>query len=573
MSIVAICDSARILIVFSTHWVSHQAVFRPVILELVRRGHKVTSITAQPIFKNRKFDNFIEIDVCNVSKHVADDLVGNKLKLAKDVVSQYEETWKALSNNFKHQLYSDEVKKLVANGMKFDVILTELCARSNIILGYIADAPVIEVSSFGSFIDTTETIGSVTHPALYPLAFRENYGSETILGQMSEVYKHYKVLRGYQNYEVEENEMLKRRFGNDVPPISEIRKKYVQATFLNVVPIWDSNRPVPPNLIYIGSLPNYVPKELPHDLKEFLDASEHGVIYMSFGTSYPTELLKCDTVNAIVKAFTHLPYSVVWKWDDVNMRLPEKIRLYKWVPQADLLRHPNVKLFITQAGLHSTDDAIQAGVPMLAIPLAWDQSLNAHKHRELGLGITLEPKNVSEGNLVKAIQAIIEDDRYRRNVKTVLEAMRTAPNSSLGRAVSWIEFVALHKNLTYLKTTAAVLTWREYYELDLFIQSTSVLTKIVQATFGSEYVDESKTKPSNNYRGVITALLVGGGGGSGRASAVGPLCARGCRVAVARLKFNLQKGSRPSYVLKEHMHQLANATYNKPGPVDMEDRH
>ncbi|KAJ8708784.1 hypothetical protein PYW08_010166 [Mythimna loreyi] len=44
-------DAARILAVYPVPSISHQVTFRPITMELVKRGHEVVVITADPMFK------------------------------------------------------------------------------------------------------------------------------------------------------------------------------------------------------------------------------------------------------------------------------------------------------------------------------------------------------------------------------------------------------------------------------------------------------------------------------------------------------------------------------------------
>lgn len=74
------------------------------------------------------------------------------------------------------------------------------------------------------------------------------------------------------------------------------------------------------------------------DLKNYLDSSKNGVIYLSFGTNVLPSLLPVDKIKMIARVFSQLPYDVVWKWN--NDELPgqsKNIRISKWLPQSDLL--------------------------------------------------------------------------------------------------------------------------------------------------------------------------------------------------------------------------------------------
>ncbi|KOB74580.1 UDP-glycosyltransferase UGT33B11 [Operophtera brumata] len=149
------------------------------------------------------------------------------------------------------------------------------------------------------------------------------------------------------------------------------------------------------------------------DLKTFLDKSKYGVIYISFGTNAIPSQLPPEKIQMFVKVFSQLPYDVLWKWDkDELPGRTENIRISKWLPQSDLLRHPKIKLFITQGGLQSTDEAINAGVPLLAVPLLGDQWYNAEKYIRYTIGKKVEMGTLKEVELKSAIESIIGDERY-----------------------------------------------------------------------------------------------------------------------------------------------------------------
>lgn len=56
--------------------------------------------------------------------------------------------------------------------------------------------------------------------------------------------------------------------------------------------------------------------------------------------------------------------------------------------------HPNVRLFITHCGGLSTIEAVQYGVPLLAVPVAGDQPANARQAERAGYArvVPFEPE-------------------------------------------------------------------------------------------------------------------------------------------------------------------------------------
>lgn len=76
-----------------------------------------------------------------------------------------------------------------------------------------------------------------------------------------------------------------------------------------------------------------------------------------------------------------------------------------------ILVHPNIKAFITQGGLQSTDEAIDAGVPLVGIPMLGDQFFNVHKYVELGIGVKVDSMTITAEKLTKAVNIVVKDDR------------------------------------------------------------------------------------------------------------------------------------------------------------------
>ncbi|KPJ20475.1 Ecdysteroid UDP-glucosyltransferase [Papilio machaon] len=289
----------------------------------------------------------------------------------------------------------------------------------------------------------------------------------TFWEKLNEFYNQIRIRYTSIASEEEENKALKRIFGPDTLTLNELKNR-VEMLFLNINPIWEGNYPVPPAVVYMGGLHQTPPKELPRDLRQLLDDSTNGVIYFSFGSNVSPSLLDPAKIDIFHKVFAELPYNVIWKWD--NDSLPprsDNVRIFKWLPQADLLRHPNIKLFITQGGLQSTDEAITAGVPLVGIPMMGDQWYNVEKYVYHKIGVRLDFEELTEEKLKKALLDVAGNESYRNNIVRLRNLMQDQPQKPLERTIWWLEYILRHGGAKHLRSPAANISWSEYLELEL----------------------------------------------------------------------------------------------------------
>ncbi|GLV31318.1 UDP-glycosyltransferase family 37 member C2 [Carabus blaptoides fortunei] len=85
--------------------------------------------------------------------------------------------------------------------------------------------------------------------------------------------------------------------------------------------------------------------------------------------------------------------------------------------------HPNVKVFLTQGGLQSLEEALSKRVPMVSIPFFADQSKNGYKMESLGIGIKVERTALTKDSLKQALMEVAENKKYRINIKRVSELL------------------------------------------------------------------------------------------------------------------------------------------------------
>lgn len=112
------------------------------------------------------------------------------------------------------------------------------------------------------------------------------------------------------------------------------------------------------------------------DINNFINAGKNGAVLFSLGTNVKSKDLGLEKQKAIVEAFKQLPdYNFLWKFEDDNIpfELPANVMVRKWFRQNDILKHSNIKAFVTHGGSMSTYEAAWYGVPTIGIPFFVDQ--------------------------------------------------------------------------------------------------------------------------------------------------------------------------------------------------------
>ncbi|KAM4744332.1 UDP-glucuronosyltransferase 2C1-like [Anableps anableps] len=251
--------------------------------------------------------------------------------------------------------------------------------------------------------------------------------------------------------------------------------------------VFEFPRPTMPNAIYIGGFQCEPPKPLPKNLEEFVQSSgEHGVIIMSLGT-FVSEL-PLDITNKIAESFGQLPQKVIWSYKGGKpATLGKNTLLVDWMPQKDLLGHPKVKLFVAHGGTNGVQEAIYHGVPVVGLPVFYDQYDNLLRLQDRGAAKILTLATVDkEDTFLKAVKEVLTEPSYRMNMQRLSRLHRDQPMKPIDTALFWIEFIIRHKGAAHLRTESHRLPWYSYYSIDVvlfFLFVVAVITFLIATTF------------------------------------------------------------------------------------------
>uniref|UniRef100_A0A6P4EW00 UDP-glucuronosyltransferase 1-6 n=1 Tax=Drosophila rhopaloa TaxID=1041015 RepID=A0A6P4EW00_DRORH len=279
-------------------------------------------------------------------------------------------------------------------------------------------------------------------------------------------------------------EFYKELFTDDpsMPEYSEILKNTSLVFFCSHGASEGSIRPNVPAAIEIGGIQiKDKPDRLPKNLEEFLSNATDGAILLSLGSNVQGTHIKHDTVQKMFNVLSKLKQKVIWKWEDLE-NTPGKsdnILYSRWLPQDDILAHPNIKLFINHAGKGGITEAQYHGKPMLSLPVFGDQPSNAFAMVRNGFGLTLSLLTLEEAPFDQAIQEILSNPQYSQKVSKFSSLYRDRPTSARESVIFWTDYIIRHNGAPHLQSPLVHMDFIAANNLDIYALFTAILVSIV----------------------------------------------------------------------------------------------
>ncbi|XP_046491306.1 UDP-glycosyltransferase UGT5-like isoform X1 [Neodiprion pinetum] len=458
---------ARILGLFPVAIKSHLAVTSPLMHALAKKGHDVTMFV--PFNTGFNASNYREISWNAVpmtnQMNVLDYARVNILLKPFGFFFMGISTTEAI-------LETPEAKALWESDEKFDIIVTEHFVN-DALFAYVHKfkCPVVLISTFG----TTSTINSIFgNPAPWSyvpsefLLFSDRMTFAQRL-QNTLVYIYGELVRKFFYIPRQQALVEKYLSGPDekIPPLDEISRS-ADFILINSHPAFSTPRSYMPNMKNVAGMHLKPAKPLSVDLQRYFDSSKNGVILFSLGSAMKSVHIPEKPLRALQGAFQRLPYDVLWKWENDTMtNKPTNVRIGKWLPQNDILTHPNLKLFLTHGGISSMMETVYHGVPIVGIPILGDQQRNLICAREKGFSEMMELMEMTEDEIYENIMKVANDPKYRENVKKVSAYWKDEMNNPLDEAVHWVEYVVRHGGGKHLKSVATEQSFVQYFLLDV----------------------------------------------------------------------------------------------------------
>ena len=170
------------------------------------------------------------------------------------------------------------------------------------------------------------------------------------------------------------------------------------------------------------------------------------LIYSSLGTlqNQKTNLYQC-----FVEACADLDVQLViaGRSPESLGPLPENVIAAAYAPQLDLLQ--KASLTLTHGGLNTVLDSLSCGVPMVLVPLTYEQPAIAIRVARIGAGEILPISRISPKGLRTEIQKIASVDAYSVKARAMAASIRAA--GGVVRAVDVIENAQVRTEVSGLR--------------------------------------------------------------------------------------------------------------------------
>ncbi|XP_076050354.1 UDP-glucosyltransferase 2-like [Oratosquilla oratoria] len=460
------CQSAqgyRILFLAPISSKSMKGFFTSMISALAQRGHEITVVSPYAPQKQTPNVREIVIDKLDLSSFMPNVFKAGGMSPFKLIAQTPVKCADALEEPQVQQLFNE----------KFDlVMLTTFFSECFLVFASQLKVPLVYVNPAALLPHLEEISGNPHFPSFQPVFILDGKHPMTfgtrVINTLFTVFL--PLMYKYLHLPAMEKECMSRNLYPDDFRLADVQGK-PSLTFINGITAMDIPRAYVPNVIHAGGLHLRPAQPLPKDLEDWVQAAgEPGFILFSLGSAARPSDMPEEFRQMLVNVFGQLEQRVLWKWDQEDMAdLPPNVRISKWLPQQDILGHPKLRAFFSHGGLHSVQEAVFHGAPVLGMPLFSDQMTNINAGVRQGWAVMLDWKTLTEEKLLASLKAVMEDSSLLENSKRVAILARDQPMTPSEVVGYWTEYVIKHGGAAHLQSPAADMNWFYKYNWDVWI--------------------------------------------------------------------------------------------------------
>ncbi|PVD26841.1 hypothetical protein C0Q70_11988 [Pomacea canaliculata] len=228
--------------------------------------------------------------------------------------------------------------------------------------------------------------------------------------------------------------------------------------------ILDYPRPSMPNVKLIGGTVTGPGKPLPPQFKSFMDDTKEGVAIVSFGSYVlsPPEPI----TQKVISVLQDLPFKSIFR-SNISSPNSKKIVTSSWIPQNDLLAHPNTRVFFSHCGKNGQYEALFHAVPVVCTPQFADQFYNAERMRVKGMAETVDLNTVSTHELHSTILKVATNTSYKQAITKASELFKIEFGVPVEKAAFWLDHVMKYGG-SHLRSSGHEVPFLQFWCLDVY---------------------------------------------------------------------------------------------------------
>ncbi|XP_015605149.1 UDP-glucuronosyltransferase 2B30-like [Cephus cinctus] len=464
-------DAYRILGLFPLHGKSHFIMCNYLMKTLAARGHQVDVVSHFPLEK--PVANYTDINISGSLPQIVNNL-------PFDVIQQFSSIDLTYLTNIAgldicRLMDHPEIQKIIRNPPQdppYDLVIHEMfAAECYLAFGHHLKVPVVGIITSVLFPWLNEPMGNPSNPAFVPSPFSDFQLPMTFWQRVKNVFMENMMTYSFRKNTEIQNEIVKKHFGPDAPTVRELERN-ISLILVNSHFSFNNPRPLTPAVVEVGGLHLQGDDglEFSPDLKKWLDEADDGFIFFSLGSMARFETFPREIIEVFYEAFRKVaPVRILMKIakkEDLPAGVPENTMILPWLPQTKVLKHKNIKAFISHGGLGSVQESLYYGVPLIGMPLFGDQIINIDHCARKKLAVPIDYATVDQKILTEAISTILHDPTYRDNMKKVSKLFQDRPTNPLDLAVYWVEYVIRNGNV--LRSPALDLEWWQVALIDVY---------------------------------------------------------------------------------------------------------
>lgn len=176
------------------------------------------------------------------------------------------------------------------------------------------------------------------------------------------------------------------------------------------------------------------------------DLPERPTVYATLGTIFSAHPTGRATFPVLLDALRDEPVNLILTVGRDNDPAqfgpqPPNVHIERFIPQSLLL--PHCDLVVHQGGFSTITGTLNAGLPMIVIPISADQPENAECCAALGVGRVIGPGERTPEAIRTAVREVLATPSYRTNAEGIRNEMAALPGPEY--AVELLERLAVEK--------------------------------------------------------------------------------------------------------------------------------